>query len=783
MCRPTPLYGQPSWWGEEDYGSKTHRRDEPDTGACSFSSVSVPVSLLTLWSHLSVLCTLTCGRADVDAPVRVGSPEEPRAGPGGAKADSHSSSLVFLSSFFLTEVQKDASSVGPDGSQQKSVFLSYQREPSYFEIPTKDFQQPKASEPEVHEVPTKDTDTPPACSSPPTSTPAVVQSHASFTIEFDDGTPGKIKIKDHITKFSTRQRKSLPAKVAVATPTDVMSAESKVADWLVRSDVSVMKRRPTSADVYSTKSDLAASTRTLKGQTLLVLHHSYLIGSGVAGARTLNQKRAASPRRPHCQTGLFCSGHRHEDGTQSDSEEPALHGGPAPSQKAAQRLEDRSVLVQPAAPTQVLHKPLQDPAPPSAGPDHVLTQRSPRGHSPAADSSQRGPHEQLGQQAFIIEFFDDNPRKKRSQSFTHNPVLAEPLPSLKSKTERRKGGERPASVHGHVAPTQQVMVPLKSQGHSGPQRSSSLKRDKTEQEAASSSSSIIIRPFGSVGKQSKLARDFAAEVQQETSPTRDRASTPTRDRASTPTRDRACTPPMSAPPVMGTPPTWMISAAEGLLTAPHLRPTSTFQPPGKSDSASRPAGPPGGAEPKGPQRVRAEEDDSLSDAGTYTIETEAQDKEVEQARSMIDQVSGPRSLRPRLQGTDRPSAALLAGLVAVATAASPREPAVFPQVFGVLDSPESSGGSPGVYRPVILDGTDANLDAELAAPVSSLQPGQGPGLEGPKWVSCWASLADSYTGDGSGSGPAPPQGDCLEGAVPPVRSTLSLVRVVAAWLV
>lgn len=158
--------------------------------------------------------------------------------------------------------------MGPDGSHQKNLFLSYQREPSYFEIPTKDFHPPK--EPQVHEVPTKDTDTPPACSSPPTPTPAVVQSHASFTIEFDDGMPGKIKIKDHVTKFSTRQRKQhgLPAKVMVATPIDVMSAESKVADWLVRSDVSVMKRRPPGEDAYSTKSDLATSSKTLKGEPL-----------------------------------------------------------------------------------------------------------------------------------------------------------------------------------------------------------------------------------------------------------------------------------------------------------------------------------------------------------------------------------------------------------------------------------------------------------------------------------------------------------------------------------
>uniref|UniRef100_A0A3B5MXQ5 CEP170 C-terminal domain-containing protein n=1 Tax=Xiphophorus couchianus TaxID=32473 RepID=A0A3B5MXQ5_9TELE len=181
--RPTPLYGQPSWWGEEDYGSKVQ---------------NFP----------------------------------------GALSDS----------------------------QPKTVFPSYHREPSYFEIPTKDFQHQKTSEAELHEIPTKDTDAPNA---PPTPTPPVVQSHASFTIEFDDCMPGKIKIKDHVTKFSTRQRKGQapPAKTAAtATPAEMMSAQSKVADWLVHSDVSMMRRHPPCEDVYSTKSDLAMNIKTLKGQ-------------------------------------------------------------------------------------------------------------------------------------------------------------------------------------------------------------------------------------------------------------------------------------------------------------------------------------------------------------------------------------------------------------------------------------------------------------------------------------------------------------------------------------
>lgn len=187
------------------------------------------------------------------------------------------SSVIFL---FSSDVQKDASSTDPDftgslsDSQPKSVFPSYHREPSYFEIPTKDFQHPKTLGAELHEIPTKDTDTPPAMAptSPPTPTPPVVQSHASFTIEFDDCMPGKIKIKDHVTKFSTRQRKQqtppTKANIPTATPAEVMSVESKVADWLVHSDVSMMKRRPMCEDVYSTKSDLAMNIKTLKGQNL-----------------------------------------------------------------------------------------------------------------------------------------------------------------------------------------------------------------------------------------------------------------------------------------------------------------------------------------------------------------------------------------------------------------------------------------------------------------------------------------------------------------------------------
>ncbi|XP_049446412.1 centrosomal protein of 170 kDa protein B isoform X2 [Epinephelus fuscoguttatus] len=655
VCRPTPLYGQPSWWGEEDYGSKVQTSTE---------------------TH--------------------------------------------------AEVQKDVPLVDPDfpgslsDSQPKTVFPSYHREPSYFEIPTKDFQHPKPPGAELHEIPTKDTDTPPAPPSPPTPTPPVVQSHASFTIEFDDCMPGKIKIKDHVTKFSTRQRKQQPPSakttITTATPTDVMSAESKVADWLVHSDVSMMRRRPTCEDVYSTKSDLAINIKTLKG-------------------------------------------HHHEDGTQSDSEDPVLKGRRSKSHhsvqseqsEASQQTVQSGPSSQPPAPTQTLHQPLQysppGPAPASpVAPERPLSQSPPQAQSPTTEIPKQGPPEHLTQQAFIIEFFDDHPRKKRSQSFTHNPAHADSYSALKAKLERRKGGERPASVHGHIPPTQQVTVPLKGQGHGGPQRSSSLKREKTEGEVVSSASSsrsssgITIRPFGSVGKKSKLAQEFAAEFLKDSG-----------QQDSSPTRDKMSPPPMSAPPVMVSPPQARIPSPQEPPAVSVSYPTSPSQPSAMSKSsvpisaavrAASPVQPPmspmllpgvRAGDPKASQRMmRNEEDDSLSDAGTYTIETEAQDKEVEEARNMID------------------------------------------QVFGVLDSPEYSGVSTGVYRPVINDGKDeqANLPSDgstvdplhgfipaaLSAPLTGPMQVPVAGLEGPKWVSRWASLADSYAEPGS----TPPQGESLE---------------------
>ncbi|XP_040413892.1 centrosomal protein of 170 kDa protein B isoform X1 [Cygnus olor] len=558
----TPLYGQPSWWGEDDANNKEDRRQE---------------------EHYS------------DRSKEIAQHEEELNGNISAYRDS----------------------------QEQSVF-AFRREPSYFEIPTKEFQQPsKSPETQVHEIPTKDID---AIVAP------VVQSHASFTIEFDDGTPGKIKIKDHVTKFSLRQRRPYSKEPAHA---EVMSAESKVADWLVQNDPSLMRRQSPGDDVYSTKSDLPVHVRTLKG------------------SRSLTESSCV-PSHPFPSPK---KGNRHEDGTQSDSEDPVAPKAEKETTTGSERAVEQTKL-----------------------------QRQMR----------RDPHEMLhNKQAFVIEFFEDTPRKKRSQSFTHSAhsSQSDTDPGLKTKVEKRKN-VLPAEKQGSAVPPSHVgtQAGKPSNSSSGTQRASSFKREKTEDRISSSSSSASRasgKAYGSVGRKSKMAQDFMAEYLRETAQSGKAGA------------EKPAPQPMPAAPRV------VISS--------------------EPESASTP--PP---EVKPAQGRRNDEEDSVSETGTYTIETESQDKEVEEARKMID------------------------------------------QVFGVLESPEFSRIS-SVFRPVIKgekddSGSHQHLITEngtsqksplLQAFASKAVSGSQADMQmsaaaqgSQKWVSRWASLADSYSDSGSVSGQA-----------------------------
>ncbi|XP_018412190.1 PREDICTED: centrosomal protein of 170 kDa protein B [Nanorana parkeri] len=535
----TPLYGQPSWWGEDDANNmlEKHEGRRPE-------------------DHFS---------------------ERPKEMP------PH-------------EEEMNCNMGYRDASDQS--LYSFRREPSYFEIPTKDFQQPaKTPETQVHEIPTKDTDT---------VTPPAVQSHASFTIEFDDCRPGKIKIKDHVTKFSMRQKRAAGKEVG---PAEMVSVESKVADWLVQNDPSLIRRPSPAEDVYSTKSDLPIHSRTLKGN-------------------------------------------RHEDGTQSDSED------------------------QPVVPVVPEKESITTPA------DQGKLQRQ----------IKREPEELLhNQQAFVIEFFDDDaPRKKRSQSFTHSANGSQTDADSKGKTDKRKATlppEKP-NING-TSPPPSITKPL-TNSSTFPQRSNSFRREKTD-DRINTSTPITAKPplknFGSIGKKSKLAQEYANELLRE-------------EAAETAKKPE---PPMSLP----------------LLSVIMLQTTNPIE-----STTVIPSVPP--APDIRPVRVKkAEEEDSLSDAGTYTIDTENQDKEVEEARRRID------------------------------------------EVFGIFDPEEYSMISSAVYRPIIkLEKEESSImdrnvnhkamklsisqtsnaftGSQADGQVSTTKSSGSNAKSGQKWVSRWASLADSY---------------------------------------
>ncbi|XP_010351562.2 centrosomal protein of 170 kDa isoform X7 [Rhinopithecus roxellana] len=218
MPRGTPLYGQPSWWGDDEVDEKRAFKTN-------------------------------------------GKPEEKNheAGTSGCSID-------------VKQVEEQSAAANEE------VLFPFCREPSYFEIPTKEFQQPsQITESTIHEIPTKDTP----------SSHITGAGHASFTIEFDDSTPGKVTIRDHVTKFTSDQRhkskKSSPGTQDLpGIQTGMMAPENKVADWLAQNNPPQMLWERTEEDSKSIKSDVPVYLKRLKGN-------------------------------------------KHDDGTQSDSENAGAH--------------------------------------------------------------------------------------------------------------------------------------------------------------------------------------------------------------------------------------------------------------------------------------------------------------------------------------------------------------------------------------------------------------------------------------------------------------------------
>ncbi|XP_064564901.1 centrosomal protein of 170 kDa isoform X4 [Zonotrichia leucophrys gambelii] len=316
MPRGTPLYGQPAWWGEDEADEK---------GGCKPDS-----------KHEEKM---------------------PETGASGCSTDA-----------------KQSEEQSASASEELYPFC---REPSYFEIPTKECQQAsQVAESTIHEIPTKDTQSPHAAAS----------GHASFTIEFDDNTPGKVKIKDHVTKFTSEQRhkskkpSSCSGQDLPGLQTVMMAAESKVADWLAQNNPPRMIWEPTEEDSKSIKSDVPVYLKRLKGN-------------------------------------------KHDDGTQSDSENIGAH----------RHYSKRAALEE-----HLRHH-------------HTELKKShQKVHSTEKQQEQAG----LSQTAFMIEFFDeDHPRKRRSYSFSQNVGALgpeSPSPTSHARAERVK----PASGEKVPSPVQ-----------------------------------------------------------------------------------------------------------------------------------------------------------------------------------------------------------------------------------------------------------------------------------------------------------------------------------------
>ncbi|XP_068041503.1 centrosomal protein of 170 kDa isoform X9 [Anomalospiza imberbis] len=313
MPRGTPLYGQPAWWGEDEADEK---------GGCKPDS-----------KHEEKM---------------------PETGASGCSTDA-----------------KQSEEQPASASEELYPFC---REPSYFEIPTKECQQAsQVAESTIHEIPTKDTQ----------SSHAAASGHASFTIEFDDNTPGKVKIKDHVTKFTSEQRhkskkpSSSSGQDLPGLQTVMMAAESKVADWLAQNNPPRMIWEPTEEDSKSIKSDVPVYLKRLKGN-------------------------------------------KHDDGTQSDSENIGAH----------RHYSKRAALEE-----HLRHH-------------HTELKKShQKVHSTEKQQEQVG----LSQTAFMIEFFDeDHPRKRRSYSFSQNVgALCPESPSLTSHAR----AERVKTASGEKVPS------------------------------------------------------------------------------------------------------------------------------------------------------------------------------------------------------------------------------------------------------------------------------------------------------------------------------------------
>ncbi|XP_035515367.1 centrosomal protein of 170 kDa [Morone saxatilis] len=133
------------------------------------------------------------------------------------------------------------------------------QEPSYFEIPTKE--TPSAGTVSA-EAPSQEQEAGASSAAEPS------HGHASFTIEFDPGATGKVTVKDRVAKVGpeTRPRpKRAVGEELSPLQTAMVAAEVKVADWLAQNELPLaLKDTVTEDDGESVKSDVPVQLKSLK---------------------------------------------------------------------------------------------------------------------------------------------------------------------------------------------------------------------------------------------------------------------------------------------------------------------------------------------------------------------------------------------------------------------------------------------------------------------------------------------------------------------------------------
>lgn len=126
---------------------------------------------------------------------------------------------------------------------------------------------------------------------------SAAQGHASFTIEFDNTSPGKVTIKDHVAKFTPdhhrpRSKKSGAGGAGVGgrdlstLQAAMMASESKVADWLAQNDPTLVRSESTEDDSKSIKSDVPVHLKRLKGERTY-FYTAFITGFWLLGSLVL----------------------------------------------------------------------------------------------------------------------------------------------------------------------------------------------------------------------------------------------------------------------------------------------------------------------------------------------------------------------------------------------------------------------------------------------------------------------------------------------------------------